>query len=373
MAISSKIFQDYNKSQEKKARLVKSVGYTKPKTNLRQTQDKPKTNLRQTQDKPKTNLRQTQDKPKTKPKTNLRQTQDKPKTNLRQIHNVYELIGIQKNIMFFICNICIKSGNTTTPPLTINNIAEGTNCKASSIRKTIQRLENMKLISRYKHKAGRGGWTQYFIDKLTYSDLLNLRQTQDKLETNLRQTQDKLETQLETNPPSSSSNINTITREEFLKIDIPQILKEHKFNLHILKQIYDRKYLNKEDLEQSLNNFAFDIEQNNILIKKQIISPLNYFMGVIKNKTIYIAPDNFESDEDKAFRENQKRLKELKEKRIEKENLLKELAFEKWLNKLSDDEKLKIAPLISKQFSLGSEVHNTQLKSYFKERIYKDI
>ena len=239
MAISLKTFQDYNKSQEKKSKSLKSVGYTKLKTNLRQTQDKLETNLRQTQDKPKTKFAKLETQPKTQPKTNLRQTQDKLETNLRQTNNVYELVGIQKNIMFFICNICIKTGNTTTPPLTINNIAEGSNCKASSIRKTVQRLENIKLISRYKHKAGRGAWTQYSIDKLTYSDLLNLRQTQDKPETNLRQTQDKLETQpktqLETNPPSSSSNnINTITREGFLKIDIPQILKEYKFNENIL-------------------------------------------------------------------------------------------------------------------------------------------
>ena len=343
MAISSKIFQDYNKSQENKAKLVKSVGYTKPKSNSSQTQ--------------------------VKPKSNLSQTQVKPKSNLRQINSVYELVGIQKNIMFFICNICIKTGNTTTPPLTINNIAEGSNCKAISIPKAIQRLENMKLISRYKHKAGRGGWTQYSIDKFVYSDLLNITQTQVKLKSNSSQTQVKLKSQLETNPPSSSSNnINTITREEFLKIDIPQILKEHKFNQNILKQIYDRKYLNKEDIEQSLNNFAFDIEQNNILIKKQIISPLNYFMGVIKNKTIYIPPDNFESDADKAFKDNQKRLKELKEKRIEKEKVIKELEFEKWLAGLSDSQKLKIAPLISKQFGLGTEVHNTQLRDYFNNK-----
>ena len=158
MAISSKIFQDYNKSQENKAKLVKSVGYTKPKSNSSQTQ--------------------------VKPKSNLSQTQVKPKSNLRQINSVYELVGIQKNIMFFICNICIKTGNTTTPPLTINNIAEGSNCKAISIPKAIQRLENMKLISRYKHKAGRGGWTQYSIDKFVYSDLLNITQTQVKLKSN---------------------------------------------------------------------------------------------------------------------------------------------------------------------------------------------
>jgi hypothetical protein len=162
--------------------------------NLGQTQDKPRperrTNLGQTQDKPKTNLRQTQDKKgllHKKPRTNLGQTQD----ILPILCNFYSLVGLQRKITLFIYEICKVSRSRITSPLSTEHLASTCQTTKFSVQKTIQRLENKKVISRNSFKNGRGGWTQYELSDAIFQEIMH-EETQSKLRTNLGQNLGKL-------------------------------------------------------------------------------------------------------------------------------------------------------------------------------------
>ena len=177
--------------------------------------------------------------------------------------------------------------------------------------------------------------------------------------------------------PSSSSTIHTISTttgldENFSQVQIPKVLKENNFSINILKQVQDRGYLNAEDLQSSLEAFAFDITTNNIVAKKKINSAINYFMGIVKNKIAYSAPSNFESDEDKALKSQKERLEALKKQRLEATRIADDLAFEEWLHTLSDVKKTTISPPHG-IFQLGTAVHDLELKDYYQKMIKGEV
>ena len=209
----------------------------------------------------------------------------------------------------------------------------------------------------------------------------NLGQTGDKHRTNIGQTEDTHKTEPRTEPrtnaSSSSSTIHTISTttgldENFSQVQIPKVLKENNFSINILKQVQDRGYLNAEDLQSSLEAFAFDITTNNILTKKKVNNAVAYFMGIVKNKTQYAAPSNFESDAEKALQEQKKRLEELKKKRLEATRIADDLAFEEWLHTLSDIKKTTISPPHG-IFQLGTAVHDLELKDYYQKMIKGEV
>ena len=314
----------------------------KLKTNPRQTQDKLKTNLRQTQDKLKTNLRQTQDKLKTQPKT---QPKTKFRQNLRQKHSVYSLKGLAKDIMLFIFDICQKTGEKTTPPLTVKTIAESTKSNSKSIPKTIQRLINQKgFLSRYNYEDGRGGFTQYSISSSVFTELRNMTENQAKPKTQPK-------TQPKTNFSSSSSiniNNNNITTtnnmefENFFKnlqeLNPSILLNSQNVRKNEILNIYNaRSSITPEEFVNSLEDFCYDIE-NGIL--KNITIPRSLFVKIMKM-------ENYESEirvkKDTEIIEQQRiRKDKAKQDLLEKQIALfpdeYDKALKSWINSLSDND-----------------------------------
>jgi predicted transcriptional regulator len=76
------------------------------------------------------------------------------------------LVGSQKEVIDLIFNECVLTGSLITPPITIEYILKNRNLAKNTVRKTIQRLEKKGFISREKFKNGRGGWTQYKLQKI---------------------------------------------------------------------------------------------------------------------------------------------------------------------------------------------------------------
>jgi len=320
----------------------------KVKTKSRQSQDKLETNLRQSQDKLETSLKQTQDKVKTqlktKRETKSKQSQNKVKTNLSQIA-FSSLVGIQREITLFLYENSKLSRDKKTSKLSIEHIAKSCEIGIKSIPKTIQRLEKKGILSRINFKNGRGGWSIYELAQNIFQEILYF-ETRDKLKTNSRQTQDKvktqLKTQLKTNLLSSSSNIinKTTTTEE---LDLPEewnnikygLIKNIGFSMPQLKQLYDTKICDSKIIQDSINHFAFALENNERI--KSHNNPLNLFMGVLRKGHAWVE-SNYESPQDRALRELLKRKKAEKEKREERIKELYNLSFEEWRNSFSERE-----------------------------------
>jgi len=297
----SKKHTSHNKEDQEKLRT--NLGQTEDKvrtqlrTNLGQSEDRTRLNLDQTEDKVRTQLR-------TKLRTNLGQSEDKKPVS----GHFSSLIGLQRKITLFIYEACNISRNRITNALSVEHIANVFQTTKFSVRKTIQRLEEKRIIIRNNFKNGRGGWTQYELSDVIFKEIMQ-EETQDKLRTNLGQSEDKVRTQLRTElrtiTPSSSSNIsiNTTTTElpdEWQKINILP-LESIGFTMGHLTQLQRAGITSAEFVQDSIDHFFYDLTTNN-KGKEIKTNPLGYFMGIMKRVGVYAAPENYESEKDRALR-----------------------------------------------------------------------
>lgn len=143
----------------------------------------------------------------------------------------------------------------------------------------------------------------------------NLGQTEDKVSTQLR-------TELRTAASSSSSNISITTTTE-----LPDEWKEIKTN------------------------------------------PLSYFMGIMKRVGVYAAPENYESEKDRALRIYIEAKKRQQEKQAAIEVEMIEVSYNEWISALTDDEKKSLLPdHVLKNKLEGPKI--AALKMYFKQNIW---
>ncbi|MBF0316164.1 MAG: hypothetical protein HQK52_22270 [Oligoflexia bacterium] len=375
---------------------------TELETNCGQTRDKLETSYRQTDNKLETNYRQTRDTTRDNEKTNYGQTRDKLETNYRQTRDNFteddspidqftSLSGTQRSLVLTIYVSCKFEEAKIAPPMSSEHLAQMCQKPVSSIRKSIDRLKEKKIIKVAQSKEGRGGWCAYRLNKAIYNEMLqletgnkletNCRQTRDKLETNYRQTRDKLGTELgtelETQPSSSNSSINNIntnttstnpdaTGREWLEIQTPEILKPYGFGKNIIDQVRNRGYLSAEKLQESLDNFAHDIACNQLLKKNPNLNAVRYFMGATKKSQVWIS-SGFRDPEEEALDNLIKRREEQLRQKKEKEEKLKNIEFELWLGDLPESVKRDPKHCIGE--FMGT-FHKLNLKTLFEEEFW---
>lgn len=289
----------------------------KVETNRRQTEDKPETNRRQSRDKPKTNRRQTGDKVETKLKTNIQQDPS------------ICLSPIQLKIMLFFLDCCKLNRSRYTGQLSVISIANSCKIKELSVKKTLQRLESKHIIIRNFFKNGRGGWTIYEIPTNVFEELLII------------ETQYKLETKLETEPYSSSSYINTTTSYSEIPSEPPPInvvpLQDIGLTQSHILQFTKANKLTIEQIQDSINFFAFDLTHNNKAnsLKK---SPLDFFMGILRQGYPYAAPANYESLDTQAIRLYLESKQQAEQMAETWETQARDRLFQEWQTSLSSEQ-----------------------------------
>lgn len=201
-----------------------------------------------------------------------------------------ELVGLQRNVLIHIFEMCVRSGSRTTPPVAISNLAIAIETTVSAGRKAIQRLEDKGFIIRGSFKDGRGGWTKYELKEEVYKTLL-LDNRMAKLEPNISQSRAKVGTQLEPQPepsvPCSSSNLNinntTTTQSELepdLWLSVPKNL-EGRVSIRQLRDFVKQNLISAEDLQSSLDGFAYDLEKGSIRAKNG--NPVAILIGAVKS------------------------------------------------------------------------------------------
>lgn len=341
-------------------------------TNRQQTDNKPITNRQQSTDKFVSNRQQTDNKTGNKLVTNRQQTGNKPITNW----SFSILTGIQRKILIFVFNECKKSLSKITKPLTLEYMSHHINSDKMSIKTSVYRLEMKNFLLRVEHKCGRGGWTKYELPKEVFHDILQ-NETDNKLITNWQQTDNKLATQPTTQPVtmplSSSSDINiTTTTElstEWQKINWSS-LESIGFNAGHLTQLQRTETVKVEYVQDSIDHFAYDLAHNG-KTKEIKTNPLSYFMGIMKRVGMYTAPDNYESETDKALRLYIEAKKRQQEKQAALEAEVIDLSYNEWVSGLTEDEKISFLP----DHALNSKLEGAKisaLRAYFKKNIWPD-
>ena len=85
----------------------------------------------------------------------------------------YDMKFISKTGIKILCklNLMILEHNTITTPVYLDQLALELGHPITTLKKTIQKLEQKGLIKRETFKSGRGGWTIYSIDQKTRDKL----------------------------------------------------------------------------------------------------------------------------------------------------------------------------------------------------------
>lgn len=366
----------------------------KPTNSNRETEDKPETKWSQSEDKLESGLglnrsqtevklksdplpvKTTRVKVETKLETKKQKSEDKLETKWSQKSSFSTLSDAEKLVITFINDDCVFNGSLETKEMRVTFISEAVKLPIPTVKKTIQRLEELTHVIRVKFKNGRGGWTIYGLSKDMYDQIRNYR-GRFKVEPNWRQSgvklESKVESEVETSPPSSSSSyINTTTtnyKADTLaenKIQLTDSLTTAGFNQGHIEQLRRDSSLGPEEIQNSLNAFAFDLGFEDV--KRKVRSPIGLIMKLLKNGQAYVSEKGYESEEDRLYRELIERAEKKKEEKTKLEAKLINIKFEEWLENISDEEKRNFVEPIGEFMGL---IHRDELKEYFKREVYE--
>ncbi len=283
-----------------------------------------------------------------------------------------ELVGLQRNVLVHIFEMCVRTGSRTTPSVAISNLAIALETTVSAGRKAIQRLEEKGFIIRGAFKDGRGGWTKYELKEEVYKTLLLDNRT-GKLEPNISQSRAKVDTQLEPkpepSPPCSSSNLNinnTTTTQAAesadLWLSVPQNL-EGRVSIKQLRDFTKQGLISAEDLQSSLDGFAYDLEKGAIRAKNG--NPVAILIGAIKSGG-YIS-QSYLSEFKASLADVAKAREEMQQIQAANSTLQLQEKFESFREKFPDQaEQIKPISKYLTNFELGSVGYKMWLEEYRK-------
>ena len=348
----------------------------KVEPNLSQTEAKVEPNLSQTEAKVEPNLSQTE----AKVEPNLSQTEAKVEPNLSQTEAKVEpskdfllLVGLQKQITIFLFEECQSALAEETPGLTIDYISMSCNTTKSAARKALQRLEKKKIIIRSDFKNGRAGWTRYKLPDVIYQEIHHLKSL-NKLEpklsqievrrlSNLSQTEAKLRTELEPSPPSSSSDLiikettTTTQLDDEWNFDISPYGR-FGFTYSQVKQLAKVGVISSSDVEQSLIEFNYDLDNNTLPQIKT--NKLNFLMGLLRSGHSYIS-EGFKNEQEALIAEMAMRAETKRKKLLEER-------FISWEANLSQEERKVIERNLPTQLMVLNRAHginNPDVRKFF--------
>jgi predicted transcriptional regulator len=280
------------------------------------------------------------------------------------------LVGNEKNLLVLVFEECLRIGSLVSPEITLSHISERLEISPGVAKMVIHRLVKKGFIERASSKTGRGGWIKFSITKDLYRDL-RIRQTDNKQVTIGYQTDNKQVTKRVTEQitesPCSSSNLNinnTTTTEPDLWLSVPKNL-EGRVSIRQLRDFVKQNLLSAEDLQSSLDGFAYDLEKGSIRAKNG--NPVAILIGAVKSGG-YIS-QSYLSELKASLADVAKAREEMEQ--IQAANSTQQLQeeFESFRAKFPDQaEQIKPMSKYLTNFELGSVGYKMWLEEYRKSQ-----
>lgn len=283
------------------------------------------------------------------------------------------LVGLEQSITEFIYRACQIARSKITRPLTLECIADNLNKSKTSVKNTLQHIEKKGIIKRFKFKNGRGGWTQYELPDAIYNEILQL-ETDKKVTINWQETDYKPTSKptskltIDLLSSSSSNNIKTTTTSELPDEWNFNITPYARFGFTTtqLKQLSSLGVISASDVEQSLIEFVFDLENNSLpTIKK---TKIDFLMGLFRKGNKY-SSEAYLNDDEAMILEMARRAEE------KRKNLLNQ-KFEVWEGNLSDEERKEIESklpthlmVLHRTYGVSNEEVRKWMFDYFMQSI----
>ena len=287
-----------------------------------------------------------------------------------------KLSGLQKNLLLYIGTKAMGNNSLSSGPLSAKDLRLLLGTTVESAKTTAQRLFYKGFITKNQGKSGSGGYVIYNITENMKRAIIEEIQ---KAQFSPRLVNNQGTNQLTESPSiSSSNNTNTtnspldenLLTDEWLKINI-QPLEEIGFNSHHLAQLKKMGGFSVEQIQESINAFAFDLQVNG-KAEKLKGSPVNYFMGIFRKGAPYTPAENYESPEVRALKQYVERKRREKQEREALEKEAFSMAFEEWQAKLTEEDIISIIPEVRYR-EPGSAFRESCLQKHFRETEWLNI
>jgi hypothetical protein len=315
------------------------------------------------------------------------QSRNSKRTNVGTVPvqiDVYSIPKSEEKILRVLIKICIHIGKTITPKITYEKLSGLSNTPIESCKTLVKRLEKKGFLNRIDMRKGPGSWTIFEIPQPTYQAFLTYEtqsnnfgayfNNEESTGTNIGTGRG---TDIRTSGSSSSNldnNINTnteeVVNEHWKEIQIPEFLKTKGFSSTHAKQIFSDKEntFTVNEVQQSLEHFAYDLENNLVVAVKRGVPPINFFMGILRKngaRNLYVSSV--------AVQKEQAEIELYLKAQRESEDVLKkkamaelEIKATEMVNKLSEEERNAIAPP-NKFMESGSATQTMILVNHFKK------
>ena len=286
-------------------------------------------------------------------------------------NDVLGLIGKEKKLLFFIYQKCESSGALETPIVTTEELLKTLDVSSVRLRNLIFRLQDQKAVIKVTRvHLGRSGWRRFSIEKEVFQHI-RLHLSSEKPLAEREQTvsiaSPKALAYPLAEPPCSSSNLNinnTTTTEPDLWLSVPKNL-EGRISIRQLRDFVKQGLISAEDLQSSLDGFAYDLEKGSIKAKNG--NPVAILIGAVKSGG-YIS-QSYLSELKASLADVEKARQELHQ--IQAENVSKQLQeeFESFRAKFPDQaEQIKPMSKYLTNFELGSVGYKMWLEEYRKSQ-----
>jgi hypothetical protein len=324
------------------------------------------------------------------PEQNRNTIQNNSETDAKQFRNnirnnseteiLHLLHGNEASICRYLFKHCQSIGERITPRLSLSIIRMDLAIKSVDItRVSTNRLIQKGILLKHSSKTGKGGWVRYEFPENIYKDMSYV--LRNNSETDAKQfrsdTRNNSETESETTVPSSSSSLNinnhdnTNTREldEWDSINI-EPLEGIGFTRGYLKQFKQKTELTPLEVEDSIRDYAHDLEHNKAEMRKQLKSDLasrklDFFVRcIIGSKAPYVSP-KAQTDAIDPVEAHLADIARRKAEREEKEGRVLLETFEDWYELKPYEEKCQMCDLDSSQRHLPQMLKSGCLE-YFK-------
>lgn len=299
------------------------------------------------------------------------------------IYNIHSLPKYHRVIVEFMFSKCSQTGTNKTSHIFTNEILGITGMKSRTYEDALARLIEDKILTVIDVRKGRSGFRTFEIHSNIFAQLIQESRNPNKYHVNHHVENHGF-------PPSKevskfNNNITNYTQTpnvvipknfNFKDLDFTEVAPLHwtQVNSSIRKQVEEK--FEKEEMQLFIDKFMVWMST-----QKNVQSVIGLFCAKIKeyleegDSPVMQCLSKKELEAEKEFRQKAEQLaqqqaivnkfnQEVASKAIDEK-------FEIWLNGLTDEKKLLIAPLDKKGFmKLGDVAHTASLKNYFKECIF---
>ena len=284
------------------------------------------------------------------------------------------LVGTQRQVFKYFFELTQKFASLKTPRLTMDSMSAATGLRETQIHSATKQLRQKNCIALSGRKDGRGGWVEYSVTQSSFDLWVRLenehKRSQNEVKTELKRSQQPGHKAVH-EPSCSSSNLNinntTTTQLEVepdLWLSVPKNL-EGRVSIRQLRDFVKQNLISAEDLQSSLDGFAYDLEKGSIRAKNG--NPVAILIGAVKSGG-YISP-SYLSELKASLADVAKAREEMQQ--IQAANSTQQLQeeFESFRAKFPDQaEQLKPMSKYLTNFELGSVGYKMWLEEYKKSQ-----